>query len=245
VMWNMWFVLMIEILYNWQEISAFGDMGHMFSSTLERLTNWGLFTDHLRYFNERGTWSLNSSQWYGLILSAVWAGEFLVIIAFPLIAAYASAGLFLNELNAWVKEKLMNYGFAAFDDHELDRLASGDIDVILQKPLETHGGPMNAVAVCYHKGEPTEFIALYKAGWDNEGALSKGRHIMTVRLGVEKIDALDAGLQAIHYPVAAEKNVPNDTPNTIATADPVEPTIAETKPQNEVIEPAAPDVDGE
>jgi len=99
-----------------------------------------------------------------------------------------------------VQVKLMNYGFSAFDDEELDQIASGDIDVILNKPLEAQGEAMHAVAVCYHKGEPTEFIALYNASWDKDGTLTRGRHIMTVELGLEEIDALDAGLQAINYP---------------------------------------------
>jgi len=209
VMWNMWFVLMNEMLYRHREVSALSDIGLMLGETREMIF-YGDFMERLRYFNDRGTWSLNGNQWYGLILTAVWAGELLVIVAFPIMVAYTSVGLYLAEQGAWVQEKLMNYGFSAFDDEELDRLASGDIDVILQKPLETRGEPMSAVAVCYYKGEPTEFIALYKASWDKDGNLTKGRHIMTVKLGVEKIDALDAGLQAVHYPAVVDKTIKDD-----------------------------------
>jgi len=205
VMWNMWFVLMLEMLYRFRDVEVLSDAGRILSYTREMLGESGYFIGRLRYFNERGTWSLNGNQWSGLILAAVWAGEMLVMAVFPLMAAYASVGLYLAEQGAWVQEKLMNYGFSAFDDYELDRLASGDIDVILEKPLETRGEAMNAVAVCYHRGEPTEFIALYKADWDRDGTLSKGRHIMTVKLGIEKIDALDVGLQAVHYPTVADK----------------------------------------
>jgi len=237
VMWNAWFVLMFEMLYRRQEIGALSDIGLMISGTRDRIAS-GDFFERLRYFNERGTWSLNGNQWYGLVLSAVWAGELFVIVVFPIMVAYASVGLYLAEQGAWVQEKLMNYGFSAFDDEELDRLASGEIDVILQKPLETRGETMNAVAVCYHKGEPTEFIALYKAGWDRDGTLTKGRHLMTVKLGIEKIDELDAGLQAIHYPTAADKITINDeiegrTSDEAATPDTPEAAAPNTEAEDE------------
>ena len=229
VMWNIWFVLMVEMLYLHRNIQVFSDMGRLLNETRVNIFGGGYqsFIENLRYYNTRGTWSLNGNQWYGLMLSAVWVGELLVIVVFPLMVAYASVGLYLAEQGAWVQEKLMNYGFSAFDDYELDQLASGDIDVILQKPLETQGEAMNAVAVCYHKGEPTEFIAIYKAGWDKDGSLTKGRHIMTVKLGIEKIDTLDAGLQAIHYPTPINKTAQDD----------------ETVPME--IKPVAPSVDDE
>ena len=248
VMWNMWVVLMIEMTLRNNAVDAIADLGYMITSTRAMLGDSSYFIERLRFFNEHGTWSIVGNQWYGVMLLAVWAGEMLVITVFPIMAAYASVGLFLVELGAWVKEKLMNYGFAAFDDYELDKLASGDIDVILQKPLEAQGGPVNAIAVCYHKGEPTEFIAVYKAGWDKDGALSKGRHIMTVKLGIDKIDALDAGLQAIHYPLAIEKNA-KDKDDTTGTTDagtalPADETpIARVAPvKDEVPGPTAPNV---
>ena len=205
VMWSMWFALMTEMLYRGnRDFDTFADIGRMVYITRYHLSDRSNFMVDLRYFNNRGTWSLNSTQWNGMTLSAVWAAEFLVMVSFPLMVAYASAGLYLHELRAWVKEKFMNYGFSAFDDEELDRLASGDIDVVLQKPLEAQGGPMNAIAVCYHRGDPTEFIAVYKSTWDRDGNLTKGRHVMTVKLGLENIDALDTGLQRIHYPSVVE-----------------------------------------
>ncbi|MCL2405653.1 MAG: hypothetical protein FWC92_08920 [Defluviitaleaceae bacterium] len=218
VMWNMWFGLMVEVLYLHREVAALADMGSILSATRANIVgeNELSFIGQLQYFNERGTWSLNGYQWYGLRLSAVWAGEMLVLVAFSLMVAYASVGLYLEEKGAWVKEKLMNYGFSAFDDNELDQLASGDIEVVLAKPLETQGEAMNAIAVCYHKGEPTEFIALYKAGWDRDGSLTKGRHIMTVKLGIDKIDVLDTSLQAIHYPSPTDKVPPGGSPEDSA-----------------------------
>ena len=216
VMWNMWIVLMMEMGFPpLNNPNMLSDMGYMFGTTIDfmldrgeisenvrlfRVAQDGGFIEALRFFNANGTWSLNGNQWYGPVLAAVWAGELLVIVAFPIMAAYTSVGLYLTELGAWVQVKLMNYGFSAFDDEELDQIASGDIDVILNKPLEAQGEAMHAVAVCYHKGEPTEFIALYNASWDKDGTLTRGRHIMTVELGLEEIDALDAGLQAINYP---------------------------------------------
>jgi len=204
VMWNMWFVLMNQILYQRRDVDALSDISLMLSATREMIGS-GNFISELRYYNARGTWRVEGNQVNGLMLSAVWAGELLVMTVFAIMAAYASVGLYLAERGAWVKVKLMNYGFSAFDDSELDRIASGDIDVILQKPLETRGEAMSAIAVCYHKGEPTEFAAVYSAGWDRDGTLAKGRHIMTVKLGAEKIDALDVGLQAVHYPTVADK----------------------------------------
>jgi len=195
------------MLYTNRNLQTFYDMGYLMGSARSGMFGGGRysFIENLRYFNSRGTWRLEGNMITGHMLSAVWAGELLVMIVFPLMVAYASVGLYLAEQGAWVQEKLMNYGFSAFDDEELDRIASGDIDVILQKPLEAQGEAMNALAVCYHKGDPTDFVALYKAGWDRDGALIKGRHVMTVKLGIDKIDALDAGLQSIHFPSPADK----------------------------------------
>ena len=217
VMWNMWFALMIErfgVGYNNvpREMRLLGDLGEFIGLTRQMIFSDSEFIGHLRHFNGEGTWHINYNTWTGAMLYMVWAGELLIITVLPLLAAYAAAGLFIKELDAWVEERLMNYGFTAFDDYELDRIAAGDIDAILEKPLETRNGAMSAVVVCYHRGDPTEFIAVYKAHWDKEGALSKGRHIMTVRLGLEKIDALDTGLQAKHYPAPVKKETPVEAP---------------------------------
>ena len=201
LMWGMWFALMYETLYRRvPEVGVFLSLGDVTRGARAIIMEPSQFLDDLLYYNRRGTWSVNDNQWTGLPLAFVWIMEVFVNVVPALLVASTAAGLYLIELNAWVKERLMNYGFTAFEAYELDQIAAGNIDVILEKPLEAHGGPMHAVAVCYLKGEPTEFIALYKADWDKEGALVKGRHVMTVRLGLEKIDALDAGLQAIHYP---------------------------------------------
>jgi len=189
------------------EVRGIRDIGAILSETREMIFSNPEFIQFLRLFNESGTWHINDNIWTGPILWIVWAGETLIIAVIPILAAYASAGLFINELNSWVGQRLMNYGFSAFDDYELDRIASGDIDAIIEKPLETRNGPMSAVAVCYLKDEPTEFIAIYNASWDKDGALSKGRHIMTVQIGADKIDALDVGLQAKHYP-----DIPQEEP---------------------------------
>jgi len=166
------------------------------------------FMENLRYYVARGTWGFNDTWWSGWMLAATWLAEALVIAVLPIIAALSSSGLYLQELDAWVKPKFMNFGFSAFDDHELDKIASGDINVIINKPLEHLNGLMHAVAVCYHKGEPTDFIAIYQAQWDKHGVLDKNRHEMTIKLGAERIDALDTGLHAVHYPDLTEPAVP-------------------------------------
>ena len=211
VMWNMWFVLMVERFMYDREMRVLGNLGEFMSLSRALVFTPSEFMGYLRFFNGEGTWHINETTWTGALLAMVWAGELLIIAVLPLLAAYAAAGLFIHELNAWVEEKLMNFGFAAFDAYGLDRLAAGDINVVLEQPLETQDGPMNAIAVCYHRDEPTDFIALYKAHWDKDGALAKGRHIMTVQLGQDKIDALDAGLQAKHFP-APKKEAPPEAP---------------------------------
>ena len=213
VMWGLWFALMHVMLYTARDrvdVTLFSHIGNITSGARDIIFTPSRFIDELRYFNQRGTWAVNQNQWYGLPLGFVWFMELFILVVPALMVAYASTGLYLTELNAWVKERLMNYGFTAFEASELDLIASGDIDVILEKPLEAHGGPMHAIAVCYHKGEPTDFVAVYKADWDKDGSLSKGRHIMTVKLGLEKIDALDAGLQAIHFPDIVDEDIPED-----------------------------------
>jgi len=209
-MWTLWFVLMERMLYHHMNLSVFGDMGRFVGWSRAQISSSTSFWDLLTYYNARGTWTLEGSNWVGLRLWGVWAGEALIITIPPLIAAYMAAGLYLIELNAWVTEKLMNYGFTAFDDYEMDRLASGDINVVLEKQLETQGGPMNAVAVCYHKNEPTDFLAVYKATWDKDGILAKGRHLMTVKLDQDKIDRLDTELQAKHFPDNADEYIDTD-----------------------------------
>jgi len=212
VMWNMWFVLMFERFVLERDMHVFSDLGEFVSLTREMIFVDPEFMNFLRLFNEYGTWHINYNTWTGAMLAIVWVAELLGVVVLPLLAAYAAAGLFITELNAWVEERLMNFGFSAFDDYELDRLASGDINVILEKSLETRNGQMNAVAVCYHNDEPTDYIAVYRAHWDKEGALAKGRHIMTVQLGQEKIDTLDAALQAKHFPTPEKKETPIEAP---------------------------------
>jgi len=237
-MWNMWFVLKDRLLYHLIEINALGDMGRFIGWTREMLSEPSEFWGNLTYYNSRGTWRIEEQPWTGVRLWAVWAGELLILIIPPIVVAYTAVGLYLIELNSWVKEKLMNYGFTAFDDYELDRLAAGDINVILEKPLEAQGGPMNAVAVCYYKNEPADFIAIHKAYWDKDGVLTKGRHIMTVKLDQEKLDTLDAGLQAKHFPGAEEEDeiiitttvVDNELP-------PVPPPIKEESENGETSKP--------
>jgi len=210
-MWGMWLALMMEMLYNSNRPADVGLFTHT-SEIIQAARGYifapSVYIEELLYFNRRGTWDVNEYQWTGLPLAFVWFMEFFVLVMPPLMVASAASGLYLTELNAWVKERLMNYGFTAFTAQELDQIAAGDIDVILDKPLEAQGGPMNAIAVCYHKNEPTEFVAIYKAGWDKDGTLSKGRHIMTVQLGLEKIDTLDTKLQAIHFPIDSEDEQP-------------------------------------
>jgi len=250
VMWSTWFVFMEAHLIFGRELYGLRDMGTVFSDTRSLIFGnyeYG-FMDYLRLFNTYGTWSINNNDWYGARLWAVWGGETLIVISIPLMLAYASAGLYIQELGAWAEERLMNYGFTAFDDHELDRIGMGDVEPILEKPLETRNGPMNAIAVCYHKGEATDYIAVYKAHWDKEGALGKGRHIMTVNLGADKIDALDTGLQAKHYPSMAKKadELKNENESATDTAvDTLEVTDEITEIKDEVITDTAevPEVD--
>jgi len=240
VMWNMWFGASLdhaEYLHHFGTLDyprTFGDIGIIFSNTRETIFNEYSFLDTLREFSQQSTWRINEEFWSGPVLWTVWGTETLILLAFPLLAAYASAGIYILELGVWVKERLMNYGFTAFEAFELDRISMGEIEPILEKPLETKNGPMNAVAVCYYKGEPTDFIAVYKAQWDNEGVLSKSRHIMTVNLGAEKIDALDAGLQAKHYPDVAKKEESQPEEESIA---PDTTDVSETKT---AINPMAP-----
>ncbi|MCL2527639.1 MAG: hypothetical protein FWE42_04390 [Defluviitaleaceae bacterium] len=208
-MWYMWFAAMFMYLdYTEGFLAApwgITNIGAAFSETRAMMSHGPGFMYLLRGFNQNVLFTINDTELNPLVVAAIWAGEALIIVLIPLMAAYSSAGLFITELNAWVEERLMNYGFTAFDDYELDRIAAGEIEAIIEKPLEARNGAMSAIAVCYHKDEPTDFIAIYKANWDKEGVLNKGRHLMTVRLGAEKIDALDAGLQAKHYPAATRK----------------------------------------
>jgi len=214
LMWYMWFSVMFAYLdYRAGILEAqrgVSDLGAVISGTRGLMSEGASFIYFLQGFNRYVVMYINETALSGVLRWVVWGGETIIIVIFPIMAAYASAGLFIKELNSWVDERLMNYGFSAFDAHELDRIATGDIDTIIDKPLEARNGPMSAVAVCYLKNEPTDFIAIYKASWDNEGNLSKGRHTMTVELGADKIDALDIGLQARHYPSARSQAQANE-----------------------------------
>jgi len=243
VMWSMWLLLMFELLYLTGEVRKVGEIGAVFSATWSMMRDNPEFFRFLQYFNYNGVWSINDNVWSGPMLWAVWAGETLIIASIPLIAAYASAGLFINELGAWVEVRLLNYGFTAFDDYELDSIGGGDINTIIQKSLENRNAPMHAVGVCYLKGEPTEFIALYKAHWDKEGALAKSGHVMTVQLGAEKIDALDAGLQARHYPTQPPQVQPAPGISMDDSNPFPEETPEETEWNNDEYEPISSDID--
>lgn len=212
VMWNMWFAVGFDYISYREGVldspRGLSNFGAVIAGTRAMITGDYTFTYLLRGFNDRIALYIGDTAVNNVIRGAIWGSETLILVIFPLMAAYATVGLFITELNSWVSERLMNYGFSAFDDYELDQIAAGDIEAIIEKPLEARSGAMSAVAVCYHKGEPTDFIAVYNAAWDKEGVLSKGRHIMTVRLGADKIDELDAGLQAKHYPVLESREQP-------------------------------------
>jgi len=216
VVWTMWIVVIFELFYRSGENLGVGDIGFVLSEVRYMTFVNQEFVRFIRHFNDTGTWTIDGDVWYGAILWAVWGVETIVIAVIPIIAALSSAGLYIAEVGGWVDERLMNYGFVAFDDYELESIGAGDINAIIEKPLEIRNSTMNAVAVCYHKGEPTDYIAIYKAHWDKEGALSKGKHIMTVQLGAEKIDTLDAALQAKHFPSLAPKESPVPTMPVVA-----------------------------
>jgi hypothetical protein len=135
----------------------------------------------------------------GNAILILWALEAAVIALPPLYVAFRRAGVFLRRYNRWADLRLLEYGFVPFTDHELDRLALGETEAILRKPIDLTGlSRIHAIAFCYVDKELTEYIAVFKAGWDRQGGMERGALLLLTALTTEKIEALQGELYEIH-----------------------------------------------
>jgi hypothetical protein len=125
--------------------------------------------------------------------------EAAVIAVPPLYTALRRSGIFLQRYNRWASVRLMDYGFIPFSDPELDKLAVGDMDIFLRKPIDLTGlERIHAVALCYADNQLTEYLAVFKADWNKQGRIEKGPLLLLAVLTVEKTEDLQAVLYEIH-----------------------------------------------
>jgi hypothetical protein len=165
----------------------------------------GEFVSDLIWFNEVGTWGLGQDVWTGTMLTLVWIAELLIICVPAIIAAVTPVGVFLHNKGTWADPVYLTYEFEEFTDEELDRLARGEIEIVINKPTVSmiHKGRVSKVAICYLGSEPTEYIAVVRAkagkGTDDKGKLSGGHRLLrSIRLSHEKVAELQQKLSEKH-----------------------------------------------
>jgi hypothetical protein len=139
-------------------------------------------------------WSLPSRTAY------IWGlGEALAIALPPVITSLRRAGVFMPRYNRWAKLKILDYGFTPFHDHELDRLAQGDVPTLLRKPIDLTGHRrIHCAALCYAGDELTEYFAVFKAAWNRQGYIEKGSLLLLTVFPADRIETLQDDLYEIH-----------------------------------------------
>jgi hypothetical protein len=117
----------------------------------------------------------------------------------PVYMAFKRTGVYLPRPNRWADVRLMDYGFIPFTDRELDKLAVGNTDIFMRKPIDLTGlERIHGVALCYVDNRLTEYLAVFKADWNRQGYIEKGQLLLLIALTVEQIEALQAALYEIH-----------------------------------------------
>ncbi|MCL2203480.1 MAG: hypothetical protein FWB88_06040 [Defluviitaleaceae bacterium] len=135
----------------------------------------------------------------GLAMQAIWALEAAAIALPPLYMALRRAGIYLPGYNRWAQVRLMDYGFKPFTDTELDRLAAGETEIFMKKPIDLTGlNRIHAVGLCYVDKRLTEYLAVFKANWDRQGNMEKGPLLLLAAMPIEKIEDLQGVLYEIH-----------------------------------------------
>ncbi|MCL2364382.1 MAG: hypothetical protein FWC71_06955 [Defluviitaleaceae bacterium] len=117
----------------------------------------------------------------------------------PLFMAFRRAGVFMKRHNRWAKLKVLDYGFQPFHDHELDQLAVGDSEVLLRKGIDLTGhNRIHCIATCYVDDTLTEYLAVFKAGWNRHGQIEHGSLLLLTLYTPERIQSLVDALYEIH-----------------------------------------------
>jgi len=125
--------------------------------------------------------------------------EGIAIAVPPLYMAFRRAGVFMKRYNRWAKLCVLDYGFQPFHDHELDQLAAGEHEVLLRKNIDLTGhNRIHCVATCYADGDLTEYLAVFKAGWNRHGQIEHGKLLLLTLLPTERIQYIIDALYQIH-----------------------------------------------
>ena len=127
------------------------------------------------------------------LLWAFWAGEFLIIFAAPVIAAFMFDGIFLYRYNSWANPRHFPYTFLRFGPEERERISAGDINVILRQPLAV-SSDFSTIALLYADGAPTEYIAVYDASLAKKGSVNHSNPSKAIKLTPERIVELEQRL---------------------------------------------------
>ena len=125
--------------------------------------------------------------------------EVLVIISPALFFACQPSGVYLPNYNRWARIRLLDYGFKPFSDYELEQLSAGETDCFEHKPIDLTGlDRINGVALCYVDKKMTEYIAIFKANWNRQGYIERGKLLLLTPLTFETIELLQARLYTLH-----------------------------------------------
>lgn len=134
-----------------------------------------------------------------ILMQILAALEAAVVFLPSLYIAIRPAGVYLPRYNRWAKIQLLDYGFKPFTDYELEKLSAGDTDVFQHKPIDLTGlNRIHGVALCYADKKITEYLAFFKAGWDRQGYIEKGKLLLLAPFTLDTVEELQATLYELH-----------------------------------------------
>jgi len=188
------------------------------------------FFSDLMIFNESGNWTIfgGTDAVTGIPLAIVWLLEFAILFGVLVLGAAAKIGILLPGTREWASPLYLVYNFQAFDDYQLERIASyQETEVITNQPLAganseistdehgnvflrkyiTGGGAVSHVAHLHTGTTPTDYIMISETKASQvsmtQGQVA-GKSSAPINLGLEKIEELKVALKKLHVkePVA-------------------------------------------
>jgi len=195
-----YFAWVFHVVFMFFGHNPFTELGNFLSETILLVFRSPEPINDLIYFirmlNEQGL-EIGDNYYYGLLLGVFWVGEFLIIFAAPVIAAFMFDGIFLYSYNTWANPRHFPYTFLRFGPEERERISAGDTDVILYQPMAV-SSDFSTIALLYADGARTEYIAVYDASLGKKGSVNHSNPSRAIQLTPERIAELEQKL-ALKY----------------------------------------------
>jgi len=242
-MWNAWFAVWYAGLFTGEFNTLFANFSVEVEAFQILVTRpIGLFFEELQGFNTYGTWSLFDNEMLstGVVLWIIWALELICIFIVPIVLSGGSTGVLIPGLNKWSTPMYFMYNFEKFSELQLDNIARGEIDIIINQPLagpnswiheiatENDGAisytyeihkdidenlEISEIAQLFIDDKPTDYIIISESNSRNRAVGEKaGKSTVPIQLGIEKMERLIAELAKRHDP-PPEENEDDDISN--------------------------------